>query len=545
MSLSRALRGRLAGQDGFTMVNVMFTMMALGTIAVSSWALATGDIPLARADQDHKRAYEAAQAGLQWYAYQLDRDPSYWTQCATVPAIGGQPAPVNLEWNGSGSDPRRWRTLPGSTGNDAEKYTVEIMSKRDSSGNPTTACSIADAVGTALQNNTLRIRATGRANGETRSLIATFKRRSFMDFVYFTSSEAQDPLVGGGTTAGCLKQRSAPRSGCTEITFTSGDQVKGPLHSNDSSLLTTGSPITFGRSGRNDVFEISGPSPGYVGTGSPTFNGPQLFNAPTMDPPPANTTLKTLATPAWTFTGDTCLIFQPNQTVDVVTGLDWAATGRVTCTGGTTTNKPLTGAGAPPNGVIYVQSSTSAGCSGTYKKYQVYDNTATCGDVAVSGTYAASVTVGSENDIIVNANVYKDSSFDVMLGLVANGFVRIYHPIQGIKSTGPQTGTCGSTNATPPGFTRVSRVDAAILSLNHSFMVDNYHCGNPEGTLTVNGAIAQLFRGVVGTNNGTTGYIKDYNYDDRLKIREPPNFLDPVKVSWRIVRQTEQKPPTK
>jgi hypothetical protein len=79
-------------------------------------------------------------------------------------------------------------------------------------------------------------------------------------------------------------------------------------------------------------------------------------------------------------------------------------------------------------------------------------------------------------------------------------------------------------------------------------MTDNYFCGDANlGNLTVKGAIAQLFRGTVATGSGggtATGYKKDYWYDDRLKVREPPNFLDPVKTSWRIVRQTEQKPAT-
>ena len=34
------------------------------------------------------------------------------------------------------------------------------------------------------------------------------------------------------------------------------------------------------------------------------------------------------------------------------------------------------------------------------------------------------------------------------------------------------------------------RIDAAIMSLLHSFIVDNYDCGE-LGTLTVNGAIVQ------------------------------------------------------
>jgi hypothetical protein len=58
---------------------------------------------------------------------------------------------------------------------------------------------------------------------------------------------------------------------------------------------------------------------------------------------------------------------------------------------------------------------------------------------------------------------------------------------------------------------------------------------------------AQKFRGPVGTVNGTsiaTGYRKDYEYNDRLRYREPPYFLDPVQASWRVARQNEQVPAT-
>jgi Tfp pilus assembly protein PilX len=538
MRMIREIVRRSAAQDGFTMVNVMFGMLALGTLTVSAWAVTTGDIPVARADQDHKRAYEAAQAGLQWYAYELDRDSTYWTKCNQVPKIGTATAPVNLEWKSGGADPRVWRAM----GTSGQSYTVEIMDKRDKAGTPIASCSTTDAVGTALQNNTLRIRATGKANGKYRSVIATFKRRSFMDFVYFTNSEAQDPLVGGGTDADCSAQRiTRGGSGCTEITFIGGDDVNGPLHTNDSSVLATGSPINFGRLDKGDAFEVNGPSPGYVGSGSPTFRGSRKFYAGQMDPPPGNGALKTLAGASWTFTGDTCLIFQDNNTVNVYQNQSWVTNKRVTCTG-TPTNRPLTGVNGPPNGVIYVATNSdptkASNCS--YDKYQLYDNSAGCGDVAVSGTYSADVTIGAQNDIIVNGDLKQKDLSDSMLGLVATGFVRVNHPI--VKET---SSSCGD-NVTPSSdYSKVKRIDAAILSLKHSFMVDNYHCGGSEGDLTVRGAIAQWYRGVVGTGNGTTGYLKDYNYDDRLKVREPPNFLDPLKTSWRIVRQTEQQPATK
>ena len=56
------------------------------------------------------------------------------------------------------------------------------------------------------------------------------------------------------------------------------------------------------------------------------------------------------------------------------------------------------------------------------------------------------------------------------------------------------------------------------------------------------GAIAQKFRGTVGQIGGS-GYLKDYQYDDRLRFRSPPRFLDPVQAAWRILTYVEQVPP--
>ena len=61
----------------------------------------------------------------------------------------------------------------------------------------------------------------------------------------------------------------------------------------------------------------------------------------------------------------------------------------------------------------------------------------------------------------------------------------------------------------------------------------------------MDGAIAQQFRGPVGTGSGSTvstGYLKNYIYNDRLRYREPPFFIDPVQSAWQIVRQNEQIP---
>ena len=101
-----------------------------------------------------------------------------------------------------------------------------------------------------------------------------------------------------------------------------------------------------------------------------------------------------------------------------------------------------------------------------------------------------------------------------------------------------------TTNAT--GTMTNVQIDAAILAMKHSFMVDNYFCGGPLGTLTLNGSITQLWRGPVGQGSGTItqGYAKNYNYDDRLRYRTPPKFMDPVASAWRTLATSEQTPPT-
>ncbi len=95
-------------------------------------------------------------------------------------------------------------------------------------------------------------------------------------------------------------------------------------------------------------------------------------------------------------------------------------------------------------------------------------------------------------------------------------------------------------------------ISAALLTVAHSFGVQNYRYGPafstysaPASLLTVTGAIAQKYRGTVGVISGgtiTAGYAKNYGYDQRLKYDSPPHFLDPVASAWQVVTWAEQKP---
>ena len=518
--LMRTARRRLAGQSGFSLIVVMLLMLSESAVFVAAYAVANGDIAPTGADRDRKQAYAAAEAGVDYYLYHLTQDNNYWTTCSNVPAPGaGQPNPVNEVWDGTGTDPRRWRALPGTTA----QYTVELL---PATGSGYSSCNATNPQASMIDptNGTFQIRATGVMNGRKRSIIATFRRKAFLDYLYFTNYETLDPVVYGNLSQAqqallatqCTAYRRAgrPSGTCQDITFASADTINGPLHTNDD-ILVCGSPH-FGRTAADSI-EMSGPAPGWAANGcsaTPNFVGTLKPDAPVLAMPPSNLTLKSVATSQYLFTGTTTI----NMTGTTMTVTN-AAKGLV--------NSSMA---LPPNGVIYVQNGV---CGTAYSLNQDYTDPAGCADLYLKGNYSQSLTIASENDIIVNGNIVRNGG--ATLGMIPNNLVRVYHPV-----TNRSGNNCTNSGTSP---TNIS-IDGAILSLQHSFIVDNYFCGAPLGTLTVNGAIAQNFRGPVGTGGAsiTSGYVKNYNYDDRLRYTTPPYFLSPIQAPWDVFRFNEQTP---
>jgi hypothetical protein len=202
--------------------------------------------------------------------------------------------------------------------------------------------------------------------------------------------------------------------------------------------------------------------------------------------------------------------------------------------------------GWPNNGVLYVDNGTTA-CTPDLPTSADYDESNSCGNVYVSGSYAKPLTIASRGDIIVkptigakldnnstNGSLVATAGSDATLGLIADNYVRVAHRVRDCANYAP---------ANEPTVMNVT-IQAAILSLKHSFFLDNHNCGK-LGTLTVIGAIAQHYRGTVSTFSGTTivtGFTKNYWYDDRFRYRSPPYFLSPVDSAWDVVRSHEQVP---
>ena len=123
--------------------------------------------------------------------------------------------------------------------------------------------------------------------------------------------------------------------------------------------------------------------------------------------PQSNSELEAAADAGYVFSGETTIVLNGNS-MNVTNN-------------GSTVSKPL-----PPSGVVYVKSTS---CSTGYARKQVYAAAPGCGNVRVSGTYNKDLTIGADNDIIIMDD-FKSSDTDTVLGgLIANNFVRVYHPV--------------------------------------------------------------------------------------------------------------------
>jgi hypothetical protein len=523
------MRRRLKNSEaGFTMIATLVGISVMTALALVAVTAVRGDIPIYSHDLSSKRAYEAARSGIEDYAFRLYNDPNYWTKCAS--------APGNPSLNQKGSTANR-RKVPGDT---RAEYAIELIPATGQTTCNTASPTVSMIETSGAGTGSFRIRSTGFDQGSTASVVATFKRPSFLDYVYFTQLETSDPVTYGYTNpsaalTGAYSQCELTyeqgrynnhipgtngNDDCNTISFVTGDIIKGPLHTNDT-MAICGNP-TFGRSS-SDVIETGGAAPGWYTTSncsaSPKFEGTRINSAAILVPPETNSKLKSIAQPAFRYSG---------QVRICLSGENMTVGNGATCTG--KYSGPI-----PSNGVIYVENSATIACSSDYSPYTVtYPTTSGCGNVYVEGTYTGQLTIAAENDVIIRNNLCRGAcgtpTGNGLLGLIANNFVRVYHPRPQQTSN-----DCGEST----GEERLENlnIDAALLAIKHSFIVDHYNCGNALGSLNIEGAIAQKFRGPVGTTGGH-GYIKNYVYDDRLRYLEPPYFIEPTGTAWVIGRIT-------
>lgn len=551
-------------EDGVAMVTVLLLSMIMLLIVAGTMAAAMQSMPISRRDQDWSAALAAAEAGIDDYLFRLNENDQYY--------LYGNPA-------GSPSKPAP------PDGNKAFTQWVPVPGASASTTCPTAPTNVACFRYTADTTNlvsqgAILLTSTGRVNKVTRVVQTTLRRKAFIDYLYFTDFETLDPAAYTGSPftpaeaqVECPFYRYAGRdSQCTNIYFNDYDTINGPLHTNDA-MGISGDPDFNGAV--TTSWNTSAPryfcNGGSCSGDNPTFlPGDPKYAAP-LTMPPSNAGIRadadqTQGGTGCLFTGPTSITLNSTGTMTVVSPFTkWPATPN-NCQPGT--NIPL-----PANGVIYVQNvpSTSsdpnytAGCItstqingsatvnhplGYPQRYDI--NTYGCrnGDVFLKGTLKGRLTIAAENniDVIGNVTYQGGTGGSDLLGLIANNYVEIYHPVG--SSSAPSSCRSGSAyngyynlelfSCSSVTFANPT-VQAAILSVNHSFRVQHYDKGALQGSITINGAIAQRYRGIV-TLIGSSGYGKNYNYDQRLKYQSPPRFLQPIAAAWQVVTWIEQGP---
>ncbi len=323
------------------------------------------------------------------------------------------------------------------------------------------------------------------------SIVAEFRRAGFLDYVYFTDHEAIDPSLittakqtllssiyqvfvpPGNSNVLCddyyRRALNASESGreameasgwiCdNERPIYNGEQIKGPVHTNDSILVESfsgSSAPLFGRANEADRVEVY--DSGHTGNTCaanqrsggcvcPFRTNGRLFDTNVGTSRTCSRTAR-MNTGVQLVTGpDAGYIDMPtgNQELKIWAG-DAAPTGHL-YTGKTTitlrndgkydvanTSVNLTGVNYPDNGVIYVQNDPSASSCDSNPN-GMYTSTTTpggmsvgCALVEVKGTYNEPLTIGSQADIVITGNVQRHSGTSALLGLVANNYVRVRH----------------------------------------------------------------------------------------------------------------------
>ena len=561
---------------GFALVLVIAIGAILVMLATISVTVAVSGVTKSQQDRDWAGAGSAAFAGIEEYRSRLGNDSTYTKygnpSDTRFGAGGTRVLPTGAQVNpafGIGptnSTTGTWATVAGSNGTARFRYEVDNSAY--------------------LTSGVLRVRSTGVVGSATRSIIANLKPTGFINFVYFTNFETLDPALYPNTP-NCDSYAWAGRStSCTLIQFATADNIQGDVHSNDT-LQICGSTFT-----------------GVVTTGNASLINGRLFGVPYGCPvttaavttsavigiPATNSALaqevrsdltgSSVPIPGCLYTGPTSITYNVGGTMTVRS--PWTQKTNLGGDHNTATSGSINPAcglpgplglgsilGAtilvPDHNVIYVQqvpprstdpnywgasvpgtvaqpySCTGAGGVGVGNGigYPMANEVSPAnvttpygcksGDVFVQGVLKGQETVTADGYVYVVGDLTYSNQASDLLGLVGVNAVWVWNPIN----------SANQTILTDSG----REIDASILSLTHSFQVQNYDQGSVRGVLTVTGSIAQFFRGTVGTGNPISkGYVKRYIYDPRLKFTAPPKFLSPVTTSYDVITSIDTAP---
>ena len=379
-------------------------MLLTSMFIAAAFAAANGDLPVSGDSKDRKSTYAAAEAGLNFYLNHLQQDNDYWTQCDQVPAPNATEVnPVNQQCDGAGGRHAPLAHDPGLDARSTRSRSCTPPAYTKCETDPKKQASVID-----LATGTFKIRVTGRPSPTSK------QRRSdrrdvpaqrlpelhLLHRLRERSTRRRSPHSSDRDAAqtNCADKYRAARAGkgCKEIQFVTGDEIKGPLHTNDDSLLVCGHAGVRAR--RASVDADRG-----LRAGARLRQERQLRAATPDDQHAVGQVHHRRAADGDADEQRPARRRRRRRRHRVLRqdrrpARRPAADGRHQLqrdgAGTTATNVPW-----PSNGVLYVKN--NGACTGEYPTAAKYTEPATCGNVYVSGTYSQSLTIAAANDVIV------------------------------------------------------------------------------------------------------------------------------------------------
>jgi Tfp pilus assembly protein PilX len=583
------LRRRMTAQGndaGVVLIFVMLTMVMVTMFVTAGLAYALQSQEKSRGNQDYNAALAAAQAGVDDFISNLNRSDDYlqlspFGDCANL-AIKGAKAPMPNSCGWDASTPAGWKPVDAAKPTGAQFHYDVDPSTLFTNGS-------IDLKSTGRVNGesrTLQVAVARR--GSTDFLY--YSDHEDANPSYYAAGMSPDcysywygPAPDAPATARTPRSGYSTASGCLEIRFVGGDVLDGPVHTNDTpwfeavggvkpefkqglqtaepkcDTANAGDATTWGACDRTALSANYGTAPKY----SPPLYLPN--NSSEFD-----------SYPGCHYLGETRVIFNDNGTMTV-----WSknSTTLADACGGPS---PMGVTRPVPNGqVIYVKADggpvgecsskeidgtlplgTRDGTNTQLSGYEYDTNMAKphlhcgLGNVYVQGTLKGRVTVAAQGTVVVTGDIRLQGGVNGpdMMGLVAGNSVEVFHPVVGSWSCNPGNGsaknTCTSytylgdtTRKEVAGWpVRIGTTDkgiainASVQSLQGSYLVQSHGFGAYQGTMVVRGSLAQKWRGVVSSGSppaaGSTGYLKDYRYDTRLKYSAPPYFPSFINSQW-------------
>ena len=190
-------------------------------------------------------------------------------------------------------------------------------------------------------------------------------------------------------------------------------------------------------------------------------------------------------------------------------------------------NDPLTGLGLKPG---------RRRCGRDVHPSRRYGTTAVpvppgCGNLEIHGTYSVPVTVGAENDLIIKDDVRRTTTPTSCWGCSPQLHPRV-PPVKNLDANAPAATTATTTAARSERHDR--RRDPVARALVHRRQILLRR--GRSGLVTVHRsdrAEVPRPRRHVEQRRPQSGFIKTYGYDDRMRFRSPPKFVDRWRPGWQ------------